>query len=527
MKKTVFFLFFLIVCIIIFLLSFYHFKYAKLLDNENDSYLGNAISIMVPEGNGGYVQVQSDSWDFTNFSLNRKKSYCENSGNISFNYENNSVLLQTGKGDKCYLYFDYKSSCNFDGDLIRGAEFVKGPFTYRYNQRGSGNGWYNFYDKNGWGVMLTDKDSTSPVSSEEICSYINNIPVVATSRMFYSSKASSIDISAFDSSNVIYMDYMFSHISPEKLEGIEYLVTENVVTMASMFNSSIINDLNLSSFNTSNVIDMQGMFAHSKIPVIDLKSFNTSNVTNMGGMFTGTTCDSLDVSSFDTSKITSLYQMFYDSNIPIIDLSSFDTQNVTTTERMFYDARKTTKIILSGFDTSNITSMKAMFNGASSLEEIIGLEDFNTSSVIDMSNLFGSTGKLTSIDVSSFNTSSVTNMQSMFARTGAKEIKGIEKLDTSHVTNMAGMFAGTVCDPLDLSHFNTVNVTNMHEMFYDAAIPVIDLSSFDTTNVTDVGRMFFDARATIGYARTQEDADKFNSSLGKPEKLTFVVKPNV
>ena len=32
------------------------------------------------------------------------------------------------------------------------------------------------------------------------------------------------------------------------------------------------------------------------------------------------------------------------------------------------------------------------------------------------------------------------------------------------------------------------------------------------------------ASATTGYARTQADADKFNSSEDKPSTLTFVVK---
>jgi hypothetical protein len=36
--------------------------------------------------------------------------------------------------------------------------------------------------------------------------------------------------------------------------------------------------------------------------------------------------------------------------------------------------------------------------------------------------------------------------------------------------------------------------------------------------------MFDSTTATTGYARTQTDADKFNSSSGKPSTLTFTVK---
>jgi len=36
--------------------------------------------------------------------------------------------------------------------------------------------------------------------------------------------------------------------------------------------------------------------------------------------------------------------------------------------------------------------------------------------------------------------------------------------------------------------------------------------------------MFESSKATIGYARSQEDAARFNASSNKPSGLTFVVK---
>ena len=54
---------------------------------------------------------------------------------------------------------------------------------------------------------------------------------------------------------------------------------------------------------------------------------------------------------------------------------------------------------------------------------------------------------------------------------------------------------------------------------------VLDLSSFDTSIVTDTTNMFYAALATVGYARSQSDADKLNSTDLKPSTLTFIVKP--
>ena len=62
-------------------------------------------------------------------------------------------------------------------------------------------------------------------------------------------------------------------------------------------------------------------------------------------------------------------------------------------------------------------------------------------------------------------------------------------------------------------------------MFNDSKATSLDLSSFDTSKVTNMGGMFDGSQATIGYAKTQADANKLNASSGKPSTLNFVVKP--
>ena len=64
----------------------------------------------------------------------------------------------------------------------------------------------------------------------------------------------------------------------------------------------------------------------------------------------------------------------------------------------------------------------------------------------------------------------------------------------------------------------------MSNMFYGSKATTLDLSSFDTSSVTDMKQMFWNSKITTGYARTQEDADRFNTSSHKPSGLTFVVK---
>jgi surface protein len=55
--------------------------------------------------------------------------------------------------------------------------------------------------------------------------------------------------------------------------------------MNNMFSDSKATTLDLSSFDTSNVTDMRYMFYFSKATTLDLSSFDTSNVTNTARMF--------------------------------------------------------------------------------------------------------------------------------------------------------------------------------------------------------------------------------------------------
>ena len=94
-------------------------------------------------------------------------------------------------------------------------------------------------------------------------------------------------------------------------------------------------------------------------------------------------------------------------------------------------------------------------------------------------------------------------------------IKGV------NVTSYSNMFNGTSARGVKSTN---KNVTNMSNMFYGSKATSLDLSSFDTSSVEYTDSMFHGSQATIGYARTQADADKLNSSSNKPVGLTFIVK---
>ena len=228
----------------------------------------------------------------------------------------------------------------YDGELVQGAEFVDGQYTYRYKQSGIGvTSWTNM-DSDGWGVMLTDKNSTDPVTTE-LCSSINDKPITNMSAMFFYSKATSIDLSSFNTSKVTDMSAMFSDSQATTLD-LSNFNTSNVTDMSSMFNSSAATSIDLSSFNTSKVTNMSFMFEASESTTLDLSTFNTSKVTNMSFMFNSSAATSIDLSSFDTSNVTNMENMFWGSKATSLDLSSFDTSKVTDMSHMFASSDATT-----------------------------------------------------------------------------------------------------------------------------------------------------------------------------------------
>ena len=199
-------------------------------------------------------------------------------------------------------------NCTFDGELVQGTEYVNGQYTYRYKQEYDGSDWYPI-GNDGWGVTLTDKESTDPVVSD-VCTYINDKPIVSMSSMFKWSAATSLDLSSFN--------------------------TSNVTNMWSMFAGSAATSIDLSSFDTSNVINMSKMFYYNRVTNLDLSSFDTKNVTNMSSMFAWSAATSLDLSNFDTSNVTSVDGMFCDAAcVDTVDIKHFDLSNVSNPDTIF------------------------------------------------------------------------------------------------------------------------------------------------------------------------------------------------
>ena len=340
--------------------------------------------------------------------------------------------------------------------------------------------------------------------------------------MFYNiSNIKEIDLSKFDSSNVVNTGGMFQYCNSLDSINFKNFATPKVITMHQMFdNCTKLKLLDISNFNTSKVTNMNGLFQKCESLIsLNLSNFNTSNVVNMGNMFYY--CRNLkilDISSFNTYKVTNMQNTFeYCNSLKSLNLSHFNTSNVFNMGNMFYYCRNLEFLDISSFNTSDVRSMYGLFGYCESLKSL-NLSNFNTSNVIDMQSMFYYCINLEFLDISSFNTSNVQYMISMF--NNCKKLKSLDitNFNTSHVTNMYHIFEN--CNSLtslnltnfdtrlvvdlgnifyncysltsiDLSNFITISDHFTDYMFYNCSVKSLDLSSFDTSLVTLMNHMFY------------------------------------
>ena len=263
-------------------------------------------------------------------------------------------------------------------------------------------------------------------------------------------------------------DYMFYYLTYVKKIDLSKFDSSQVVNMEGMFyQCQGVTEINLENFDTSQVTTMHRMFLGCLLLTsLDVSSFKTSKVENMTQLFDyNRELTSLDLTSFDVSKVKSMKLMFRECfKLKYIKFGNFNTQNVIDASSMFKDCSSLLSIDLSTFDTSHMENMNSMFLRCSSLETI-DLSSFRASSCKNIYSMFSGCTKLKSIDLSNFDVSKITDMNSLFSNCENLQYINMQRLDTSTVTNMHNMFDGcTSLKYLNLDTFNenaNVNLTNI------------------------------------------------------------------
>ena len=213
-----------------------------------------------------------------------------------------------------------------------------------------------------------------------------------------------VDLTKFDMSKVVDMGYMFSGCTSLNSAGKD---ASNISAYA----------LNFANIDTSNVQYMDGLFSGcSGLTKINLTGLNTTSVTDMSDLFDG--CNNASITNagtgdefainfgdIDTSKVTDMSYMFSNcSSLTKIDLTQLNTSALQDASYMF---KYCINLKSAGVDgTVADADLKKVADTADAVYSLNFGENFATSSITKYDGMFSGCSMLNYLDISSFDVAS-------------------------------------------------------------------------------------------------------------------------
>ncbi len=209
----------------------------------------------------------------------------------------------------------------------------------------------------------------------------------------------------------------FDCISADNLVGVPQYLPPTVYSLEYSFqNCTILNDANITYWNTASVTDTANCFAGALNFNQAIGVWDTINVGYMNGMFQGASAFNQGLNAWNTSNVFNMGSMFENA-------TSFNGN-------------------ISAWDTSSVDDFSNMFKGATSFNQNLDLWD---TTAVGLGNPF-------------------VNMSNMF--NGATNFDGyITPWDVSYVNNMDYMFENASTFNQDLSPWCVINILSTPPAF--------------------------------------------------------------
>lgn len=230
----------------------------------------------------------------------------------------------------------------------------------------------------------------------------------------------------------------------------------NASTCSFMFVDINVSEIDLTEFDTTNVVDMDYMFLEADLG----DRFSLGSTTNAQANTPGR-----NTLTLNTEGVTSMSGMFKDCKVKHLDLSSLRTNNVTDFSDMFCSCNDLIDLNVDGFDTSRAKDFHGMFQGCIKLTQL-NVKHFKVDNVLHMSCLFSRCLRLKVIDLGSWDSSQVSDANEMFTYCEKLE-KIIANFNFKMIKEMAFMFCYcTKLSKVDLSHSDLSHVFDFGYTFF-------------------------------------------------------------
>ena len=250
---------------------------------------------------------------------------------------------------------------------------------------------------------------------------------------------------------------------------------------------------NLTRFCNFNENCPEDMIAPDRENLLNVEQWGTAKWKSMHGAFGG--CINLDITATDIPDLHntfSMYRMFSfceSLNAPK-NINQWNVSSIRDMSFAFYFAESFNQNI-SDWDVSHVDNMELMFNNAKSFNQDIG--GWNVSKVTNMWDMFQHAENFNQY-IGNWDVSNVNDMGQMFA--GASIFnQPIGDWDVSSVSNMVGMFKQASAFNQEIGNWDVSNVVNMGLMFDGANQFNQYIGDWDVANVVSMEGMFSGAKA--------------------------------
>ena len=203
---------------------------------------------------------------------------------------------------------------------------------------------------------------------------------------------------------------------------------------------------------------------------------------------------SLDISGLYAPNVKDMSCVFYQCRVlKELDLRHWNVRMANAYSSVFSGCRSLQTLNLAGWTLEGATSIISMFNDCRSLKQINGIEDFDTSRVIDMRNTFQDCSSLETIPVENWDTGQCTQMSNMFYNCQSLRELDLSSWNVENVTTVNGMFNN--CFNLKRINFNgwrTGELTTAGNIFSGCrGLESLDVSWLHITNkCTNINGLF-------------------------------------
>ena len=265
--------------------------------------------------------------------------------------------------------------------------------------------------------------------------------------------------------------------------------------------TSLLSLKDISKFNMINVVTLEGAFQNCRyLKDLPELSLNTINVKNYSKMFSG--CSNLKylcLKNWKTKNVIDMSSMFQDDNSlqNIKGIEAFDTSNCKNMECMFLGCNHLNNLEdISSWKTQKTENMSKMFKGCNSLSNIPDISNWNISNVKNINEIFCGCESLISLpDISNWNTENIKKIQGLFYGCSTlTTLPDISKWKLNNINSLEQLFA--YCSKLislpDIDKWNISNVENMNEIFLNCEnlFYLPDISDWNTSNVKNMNKLF-------------------------------------